>query len=204
MKGQRLMPPSELLESWLERVPLGRALDLGAGDGEATFWLAESGFKVDAVERDLEAYKRLSEACIGLDVDIHPNDVLDFVFPQGKYNLILASAVLHFIRPTDLWSLADRIVAALTNGGFLIAEALTTDDPGYDVLRDSGVEQIEPNTFMMPSSEDVIHYFAPDELRRTFSTLEVLLYEERRRRDVEDPIGFRAGASLVACKKDKE
>ena len=61
--------------------------------------------------------------------------------------------------------------------------------------------QIEPNTFTMPSSEDVIHYFAPGELQRTFSTMDVLFYKEMRRRDLEDPIGYRAGASLVALKK---
>ncbi len=198
-----LKPPSELLESWLERIPLGHALDLGAGDGMATLWLAESGFKVDAVEKDPEACRRLREASIGLNVDIYPKDVLEFVFPQEMYSLILASAVLHFIKPTDLWALADRIVAALVSGGFLIAEVLTTDDPGYDVLHVSGAEQIEPNTFELSSSEGVIHYFAPTELRRTFSTLEILLYEETRRRDIQDPVGYRAGASLVARKRDK-
>jgi SAM-dependent methyltransferase len=193
--------PSELLESWIEQIPLGHALDLGAGDGRATLWLAECGFKVDVVERDPEACERLGEACKGLSVDIQPVDILEFVFPQGKYSLILASAILHFIKPTDLWTIADPIAASLTSGGFLIAEVLTTDDPGYESLCDSGQAQIEPNTFQLSSPDDVIHYFEPHELCRTFFSLEALFYEESRRRDYSDPVGYRAGASLVACKK---
>jgi SAM-dependent methyltransferase len=195
--------PSELLEGWIERIPLGHALDLGAGTGEASLWLAERGFKVDAVERDPETFRVLREACMGMEIVTHPVDVREVMLPQEKYSLILASAILHFIKPTDLWALADWIVIALAPGGFLIAEALTTDDPGYGALRDSGAMQIEPNTFATSSSEDVIHYFAPGELQRTFSTLDVLLYEEMRRRDLADPVGYRAGASLVALKKVK-
>jgi SAM-dependent methyltransferase len=195
--------PSELLEGWIERIPLGHALDLGAGTGEASLWLAERGFKVDAVEWDPETYRILREACVGLEIVTHHVDVRELMLPPGKYSLILASAILHFIKPTDLWTLADWIVTALAPGGFLIVEALTMDDPGYGALRDSGAMQIEPNTFAMSSSGDVIHYFAPGELQRTFSTLDVLLYEETRRRDLADPVGYRAGASLVALKQDK-
>ncbi|OGO18492.1 MAG: hypothetical protein A2Z14_19825 [Chloroflexi bacterium RBG_16_48_8] len=193
--------PSEWLEKWIGHITLGNALELGAGDGETTVWLAQSGFKVVAVERDPEACRLLREACMGLDVEIHPMDVRDHVLSEGKYNLIYASALLHFIKPTDLWPLADRIVAALASGGFLIAEAFTIDDPGYEALWNSGVAQIEPNTFVIPSSEEVIHYFAPGELRRTFSVLEVFDYEETRRIDAEDPVGYRSGAALVARKK---
>jgi trans-aconitate methyltransferase len=193
--------PNELLESWVEQIPRGYALDLGAGDGRATIWLAECGFKVEAVERNTEACKRLRKACMGLSVDIQPVDLLEFAFPYRKYRLIHASAILHFIKPTDLWTVADRIIDSLTPGGFLIAEVLTTDDPGYEAIRDSGQAQIEPNTFQLSSPDEVIHYFESQELRRTFSSLEPLFYEETRRRDYSDPIGFRAGASLVAYKE---
>jgi len=192
--------PGELLENWLQWIPMGYALDLGAGAGDATLWLAERGFKVDAVESDEQASRDLIQACEGKEVDVYTCDVVEFVFPHEKYGLINASAILHFIKPTDLWSLADRLVAALVPSGFLIAEALTTDDPGYEALRLSGQVQIEPNTFRLPSVEGVIHYFEPGELSRTFSSLDVTLYEETRRRDEEDLIGFRAGASLVARK----
>jgi trans-aconitate methyltransferase len=195
--------PGELIEDWLQWIPVGYALDLGAGAGDATLWLADRGFKVDAVERDEQISRDLIQACEGQEVEIYNCDVIEFKFPHERYSVINASAILHFIKPTDLWSIADRLVAALVPGGFLIAEALTTDDPGYEALHLSGQEQIEPNTFSLPSVEGVIHYFEPGELSRIFSSLEVTLYEETRRKDEEDPVGFRAGASLVARKSDE-
>jgi tellurite methyltransferase len=190
-----------MLEGWIHHVPLGHALDIGAGKGEVALWLSRRGFKVDAVEQDPETGELLRESCKGSEVILHHIDIRDYVFPEETYSLIHASAVLHFIPPTDLWPLADRIIASLVSGGFLFAEVFTTDDPGYEILKGSGVKQVEPNTFVLPSSDDVIHYFMPGELPRTFSGLEILEYQETRRVDLEDPKEYRSGASMVAQKK---
>jgi len=110
----------------------------------------------------------------------------------------VAQAVLHFLRPTQLWLLADRLVATLKPGGLLLADVFTTDDPGYLALKETGTIEIEPNTFEAPEPVGLIHYFAPGELRRIFALLEVLEYDESRRADPRSDDGFRAGAHLVA------
>jgi cyclopropane fatty-acyl-phospholipid synthase-like methyltransferase len=190
--------PSEALGTWIESVPRGRALDLGAGDGETSAWLAQHGFRVDAVEADPDRFESLRKSTRGLPVHLHPLRIMQFRPAENAYSLIVASAVLHFFAPSDLTLLAGRLRRSLVEGGILIAEAFTTDDPGYAVLRRENVREIEPNTFEAPPLVGLIHYFEPRELEKLFSELKLLEYVEERRLDPTSPEGYRAGALLVA------
>jgi SAM-dependent methyltransferase len=190
--------PSEALEKWIDRAPGGRALDLGAGDGETSAWLAERGYRVDAVEHDPDRFEKLRKQTRGLQVHLHPLHIMQFRPAEEAYALIVASAVLHFFAPTELRLLAERLGRSLIDGGILIAEAFTTDDPGYALLRQENVREVEPNTFEASPLVGVIHYFEPGELKALFGDLEPLEYAEERRSDPTSPAGYRAGALLVA------
>lgn len=192
----------DLLNEWIDSVPVGRALDLGAGAGEAALWVASHGFDVDAVEKDPEVFAQLSSYVAGTTVVPHLIDLMEFPLPQETYQLIIALASLHFLRPTDLWSLADCINQALTPGGVFAAEVFTIDDPGFRALQEINAVQIEPNTFIAPEPVGLIHYFEPGELRSVFSALEVLVYEESRRIDESSVNGYRSGAALLAKRSD--
>jgi tellurite methyltransferase len=189
---------SEWLEAWIQEAPTGRALDLGAGDGETSLWLAAQGFRVDAVEKDVERYKILVKASAGHRIEPHQDDVTRFALSNSNYALIVAHAIFHFLRPTDLWPLADRLSESLVPGGLLFAEVFTTDDPGCVALREGAAREIEPNTYLVPQPSGIIHYFTPGELRRTFAMLEILAYEEARYSDPGSQDGYRSGAVLVA------
>jgi SAM-dependent methyltransferase len=190
--------PSEALEGWIDKVPKGRALDLGAGDGETSAWLAGRGFRVDAVEHDPDRFDNLRRLTHGLPVHLHPLHIMQFRPAEQTYSLIVASAVLHFFAPSDLKPLAARLQRSLVEGGIMIAEAFTTDDPGYAVLRRENVREIEPNTFEAPPLIGLIHYFEPGELRKLFAGLKPLEYVEERRSDPASPGGYRSGVLLVA------
>jgi hypothetical protein len=126
------------------------------------------------------------------------SDLTAFAYATDHYNLIVASSTLHFLRPTQLWRVADSVVAALARGGVFMAEVFTVDDPGFGVRRGAALE-VEPNTFLLESGEP-LHYFGRGELRRVFANLEELEYEEARRSDPASDSGFRAGATIVARK----
>jgi SAM-dependent methyltransferase len=190
--------PSEALETWIDKVPQGRAIDLGAGDGLTSAWLAGRGFRVDAVEHDPDRFDALRRLTHGLPVHLHPIHIMQFRPAMDTYSLVVAAAVLHFFAPSTLEVLADRLWRCLVEGGILIAEAFTTDDPGYALLLRENVRQIEPNTFEAPSLLGLIHYFEPGELRSLFADLQPLEYVEDRRLDPTSGEGYRAGALLVA------
>jgi len=146
----------------------------------------------------VERYEVLAKASIGHNIEPHSDDVIHFALSNNTYSLIVAHAILHFLRPTDLWPLADRLSESLIPGGLLFAEVFTTDDPGCVTLQESTAREIEPNTYLAPQHSGIIHYFAPEELRRTFAMLEMLAYEEARYSDSKSPEGYRSGAVLVA------
>ena len=190
--------PNEALATWIDRIPLGRALDLGAGDGRTSLWLAERGFRVDAVEQDSERINALRRAAHGMSIFLHPINIMQFRPVKDAYALVVAEAILHFLAPSDLRPLAKRLTECLAQGGVLIAEVFTTDDPGYDVLRQEKVRQIEPNTFEAPSLLGLLHYFESGELRELFPGLRPLEYVEDRRLDPTSVEGYRGAARLVA------
>ena len=192
----------DALARWWHAAPRGRALDLGAGNGEASVWLAQQGFLVDAVELDPEAVSSLRRARAGRTIVVHPVDLRMFPLEPKTYALVLASAVLHFLRPSELWSLADRLSGCLLPGGLLVAEVLTVDDPEASSLRAAPVQEIEPNTFVVAPPGRLIHFFEPGELRRVFAGLEILDYAEDRRSAPQAEAGYRSGATLVARRKE--
>ena len=191
------MVPLEALGRWLGATLTGRVLDLGAGDGAVSLWLGKQGYLVDAVESDLDKAQQLEQARQGLPVVVHPLDLRDFPLSPGTYSVIVAAAVLHFLRPSELWPLADRLIESLVPGGLVVAEALTTDDPEAVELSAAAAVPLEPNTYRSTAPEGLIHFFEPGELRRTFQALEILEDEEFRRSAPEWPGGYRSGATLV-------
>lgn len=174
----------DLIRSWREHIIPGHALDIGAGDGELSLWLAKRGFAVDALEPQPELAEGLRRS---MPASVRPlqMDILDFSLIEGHYTLIVASAVLHFIEDGALPQLAGRLMNALAPGGMLFAAAFTTDDPARSEAHGA-------------TETPVLHFFEPGELGRLFQPLDILFYEESRRAAPHSSYGYRSGATLVA------
>lgn len=199
--------PDELLEDFIEEIPVGRALDLGMGEGRNALWLAERGFHVVGVDisaATVETVQRL--ACErGVAVETHVADIRNFEIESESYALIVASAVLHFLLPDEIREIANRIKAGLQPGGFLIAQVFTVDDPGYEALQERRATLIAERTFFVPELDSPLHYFAFGELRSLFDELDALYYAEERHIDTShDYPHYHAGAFLVARKAGKK
>ncbi len=194
----------EALEMFEGQIPVGHALDLGIGDGDHALWLAARGFEVEGVDVDARALHRaeLRAKRLSLWLQTFQADARDFPILPDSYDLIIAAAVLHFLPPDSLPELAEHIVAGLRPGGYVYASTMTTDDPGYVVLRDSGEPQVAPNTFDVADMGigPTLHYFGKGELRALFSTLDVVHYAEERYLRPGSEQGYNAAAVLLARK----
>ena len=165
--------PVTLLEDWLPRLPLGRALDVACGAGRNAIFLAQAGYQVDAIDISTEGLKlaRQSAENLGLSINWIEKD-LDLPYPfDTDYDLII---VMWYVNLELISTLCD----CLAPGGYLLCEEhLITDQ---EVIG--------------PTSSDF--RVAPGELREAVAGVDVLLYEESIKMNAEgEPV---ASARVVA------
>jgi SAM-dependent methyltransferase len=110
--------------SKLLRGRTGRALDVGAGRGIASYGLAREGFAVTALEPDPSAIVGASairalaaEATLPIEVIEEFSERLPFV--DNVFDVVFARAVLHHTR--DLESACHEMFRVLRRGGIFIA-----------------------------------------------------------------------------------
>ena len=169
--------PSELIEQWLPQLPRGRALDVAAGAGRNSLFLAASGFDVDALDISGEALARLKGDAEkrGVEIDTIELDLESDSLPKRQYALIV------MVRYTN-GNLIPRLLTLLDDGGhFLCEEHLETD---ADVI----------------GPTDPAFRVRPNELREltVASGLEILHYSEGL---VEDPDGRTAALARLVARK---
>ncbi len=114
-----------------EHAPSGRALDIGAGDGRHSIFLARNGFTVEAVDLSEEAVERLREfARRGhLPIEARVGDCADPDCIAGPYDMIVADTVLGHFELVEAQAIGRRVVEALASGGWLFVTALSDEDP---------------------------------------------------------------------------
>ena len=148
--------PAPIVKKYAGLAPEGRALDIAAGSGRNSIFLAQKGFSVDALDVSDVALKKIAGR--------HPNvrpvciDMDTFDIPAGKYSLIVN---IRFLSRR----LFPYIQEGLIPGGILIFETYL-DGP---VAAPDG-----------PTCRDYL--LRENELLHAFLALKVLFYEERRHR----------------------
>ncbi len=163
--------PSRVVKRFYNKASGGRALDIAAGTGRNTLFLAENGFSVDAVDISDVGLKKIT----GLHANIHPVciDLDIFEIPENSYNLIINIRFL-------IRRLFPYIINGLMPGGVLIFETyMEKEDSNY-------------------SSMNREYLLKPDELRNAFKCLDIMHYKEAHHVVEGNPLPL---ASIVGVKK---
>ena len=147
--------PVTLLSDWLPRIPPGKALDIACGAGRNSVFMAERGFRVDAIDISheglAEARRKADEQ--GLELNLIEHD-LDEPYPfDADYDLIV---VLWYVN----LDLVKQLCGCLAPGGYLLCEEHLRSDE--DVIG--------------PGNPD--YRVAPGALREAVAELQIELYEE--------------------------
>lgn len=163
--------PSAIVKKFITSVPPGRALDIAAGRGRNSLYLAGKGFEVDAVDISDEGLRFLT----GKHPSINPicADLNQFDIVENSYGLIVNIRYLNR-------RLFPQMIRALLPGGTLIFETFLEDghqDDDYPSCRD--------------------HLLRPNELLHAFLSLNIRYYEEHLALRVRRST---MAASLVAVK----
>jgi len=162
-----VVPPEvvELVEQ--EKVPPGRALDLGCGTGTTSLYLARRGWKVVGIDFSVLAIWRARRRAhrAGLSVRFHRADVTDLKFLTGPFDLALDIGCLHGIPAGRRERYAAEVARLVRPGGFYLLYAFLPRPEG-------------------PSGRGI----APDEVHRLFSPAFVVEREDTGK----DPSGSRS------------
>ncbi|HEV2820419.1 MAG TPA: class I SAM-dependent methyltransferase [Solirubrobacteraceae bacterium] len=122
--------PTSILVELAGELPPGRALDLGAGEGRNTLWLAQQGWQVTAVDFSraglAKAERRARES--GLEIRCIPADLREYRPPVQAFDLVLI-AFVHPL-PAQRPAMFSRAAGAVTPGGHLLAVGRDLSDCG--------------------------------------------------------------------------
>lgn len=168
--------PVSLLQDWLPRIAVGKALDVACGAGRNAIAMARAGFRVDAIDISpvgLELARR-EAASLGLDINWIEHDLEQPYEFDTDYDLIV---VLWYVNLPLIAKLGD----CLAPGGYLLCE---------EHLVAEGV---------LAGPENPHFRVAPGALEAAAQGLDIQLYEESVSTNTEgEPM---ASARLVARKR---
>ena len=175
--------PDETLVRVVSDMKPGRALDLGAGDGGNSFWLASKGWQVTAVDFAETAVEHIAAEgrARGLQLEAEVGDILNWQ-PAEPVDLICLGYI-HLPREQRQQLMAN-VARALAPGGMLLYMGIT------DIEAPEGMEK---------------GLFAPlQTVVAAISDLRVVFAEEKKREIdmAEDP--FEAMGVTVIAKKPAE
>jgi len=166
-------PSPELFNLMQNHEISGKALDLGCGDGRNSLYLSRFGLEVTAVDNSPVAIVKLGRKISenNLEGKIIPvcEDVNNFQFRENYYDLVVAITLFDHLERENAYSLFERTVHSLRNGGYILVKVHTTNDPGHTDRNNSASEL----------SAMIKHYFDPDELRHLIGAhLDIIDYAE--------------------------
>lgn len=122
--------PNGFLVARADRLPLGKILCLGEGEGRNAVWLAEQGHEVTAVDASAVGLHKARALAVGRGVRITTvqMDLAHYAIDPGSWDGIV-SIFCHL--PASLRAqLHRRCVAGLRPGGVLLLEAYTPSQLG--------------------------------------------------------------------------
>ena len=165
------LDPDDALVELADGLQPGRALDLGAGEGRNTLWLARRGWDVTALDISAVALARLADAAGAekLAVRTVVGDMEEFLRAGEQFDLV----VVAFIHPSppQRADLLAGIESAVAPGGHLFFV-------GHHLA-----------SFGHAGPPDPDRLYTEDRLRDAFPGLEMLRLEQRSRSsDGADPI----------------
>lgn len=174
----------------------GKALDVGAGDGRNTLYLAAAGFQTTAVDASrvgiekLERFareRRVAEKVTGI-----VSDAREFDYGIDTWDLITSVTLFDHLEPHDVRPLFERVIAGLAERGILHIKVHTVDDPGF-----RGGKRPESECSKM-----IHYYFKRNELlSMVLPVCHVMWYSEQSEQDTSHgPLHYHGFAKLIARK----
>jgi tellurite methyltransferase len=141
-------PPNDLVEEIKAIVPHGKVLDLGAGDGRHSLYLAALGFEVTAVDISEAGLEKLQQFATKQNLKIKTKLIdLNSWSIDDKYDIIIAIATLQHLRYESALRLLNEMKVQTKNNGVNAITVFTKTGDRYliDITEDPGAFYVEDN-----------------------------------------------------------
>lgn len=164
--------PSSCLIQYIEKYNIFpcKAIDLGAGEGRDSFYLAQKGFNVIAIEPCIEGIKKIQYGAKmrNLEIITINSDFLSVSNTLKDIGFISCFTSLDHMDEVYLHKTILQIKKMLNKSGHIFITAYTQKDPGYNNNKNSS-----------DCYKFVKHFFEEDELLKYFNDFNMLEYELR-------------------------
>jgi len=179
-----LVPDHELADI-CQSLPAGLSIDVGAGEGRHSLWLASQGWGVVALDVSsvsIELLRAKAER-MGMQINCIVGSVADYDFGTENYDLVVSTGVvLNFFRKSEGKAIIRRLIEALKPRGILYITVSTPNDPAYRRHRDKAV-YVEDDSFFSEKTGAWITAYTIEDLKDCCRTCELLLALEKEIQD---------------------
>lgn len=177
--------PDPLVEMAATSLKKGTIVDIGAGDGRNSLFLAGQGFNVTGIDLSIEAIRRLNKhaARSGIHYSTEVSDISDYRFNK-HFDNILCILVLHYLEHEEAVKTIERMSNAVSLGGLIVLKSFT----------DQGELVPENNFGFWPSQKEIANYFEDNGYEtvhydiKNYETLFLNQYGERCIQQAEEMI----------------
>ncbi|MEG2290683.1 MAG: class I SAM-dependent methyltransferase [Clostridium sp.] len=154
-------------------------LDVGAGNGRHSIFLANEGISVKAIDISKEGLKLLSKnaASIGLNIETEVISVFDY-YDSNKYDLVLSTGgALNFLTKAASIQVIQRLKDNVHEGGYMYITVFTINDSAFKHQCELA-ETKQDDTYYSSKLGTWVTGFKNNELRMLFEDWEEIKYFE--------------------------
>jgi len=153
-------------------------LDIGAGQGRNSFFLAQQGFRVTALDPSKVAIETIRQAKVRTKYPVltHVGDFETFIADDHSFGAILLFGLLQILSWEEINRLITKLEKWIQTDGLLFITAFSSSDPSYSRYS-SKWKQVAAHSYSNEKSE-VRTFLEPNQILKIIPHKEVLHHWE--------------------------
>jgi cyclopropane fatty-acyl-phospholipid synthase-like methyltransferase len=172
--------PDEIITKLVSEYQIKTSLDVGAGNGRHSIFLASKGIRVKAMDISGEGLKLLSKNATsnGLIIETEVISVDDY-YDSNKYDLVLSTGgALNFLNKETSIQVIQRLKNNVQEGGYMYITVFTIHDNAFSRQYELAETKNE-DTYYSVKIGTWVTGFKDDELRMMFENWRIIEYFEK-------------------------
>lgn len=153
-------------------------LDVGAGQGRNSFFLANEGFEIEAIDTSkvsIDIIKKFAKAN-NLNIKTYKSDFLDYEVSNKKYSAVLIFGLFQILSWHSIIEFIKKSKKIVKKGGLIFITAFGTEDFSYKNNMKDFIE-IGKNSFFN-DEKHIRTFLESDEILSFFEDTEILHHKE--------------------------